>query len=248
VRVRDVIPAVGALSLVPVTLAQLGIPTDVFWDARTPALLAAVAVSAAASASGLGGAILVERNAPAISRFDDEVHFRLTSLVASIAAGAGVSHEECSAHGFFIKGTRRKARLVNAGRVRTRSSPSMNAPQWRVGKGVIGRSAATGDYVQVRWGTLSSSAIQQGRQRWKGLSSSDRWGLNWGELHHTHDYELICAAPIFDRGGKLIGVVSFDGPEHLHVRAGYLRDDLRSAARSLSDLWPPPKGWWISHA
>jgi hypothetical protein len=246
-RARDLAAPANGIATASIALAQLGIPDAYFWTHMQPGLIGSVAVLAVTSLGGLGNSITTHVNAEKIASFRAHVEASLTALTLAAGEAGSVDFCEVGAHAFLAKRKGPGARLANIGGVRVNGYPIMHNPRWKSGKGIVGLSFKSGSFVPIDWGAWSSRRIREGRAAWDEMSKEQRYGLNWGELQLSRDYQAIMAHPIHNSLGVAVGVVAIDGPVGLLNDPGTMETLLSSAAANIAGVCPPPTGWWSTH-
>ncbi len=228
------------------TSAQLNLPRKDFWDHK--ALWAAIAVVAYVTVHDLLVAALPSLQAKAVREYEQNIRATLSAGLCEVVNKFGVPWEEVGVHAFLIRGLPRFRRLVNVGGIRLGAKPSMTAPVWRPGKGVIGVSWDDDRIVAVNWNTFFRTHNSAGKTRWKSLDPKDRYGLTWGEFQLTSDYRTIVASPIYcqrGRSGKRMGCVAIDAPlTSAQANDPAMAQILRDVARMIELAGDPPQTWW----
>jgi hypothetical protein len=90
----------------------------------------------------------------------------------------------------------------------------MTNPRWRPGKGLVGVAVERANLVWADWADFFRNGHAGGPAGWRRRDARQRYGLSWGELQATEDYQGIAAFPVFQlaRDGKVVGGVAVDGP------------------------------------
>lgn len=239
--------AVAVVATLAVTLAQLNLPRD-FWPRQDLLLYASVFVlTLIGLREGMESATRLSQSAQ-VRDYERNVRAVLGTGLSLIVAETGCSWDSVGVHVFRSRHRWRLRLLVNVGGVRLGSKPAMIWPRWRPGKGVIGKSWSNGSHVAVDWRSFYAASNATGRDVWRGLPASDRYGLSWGELQLTSDYVSIAARPIFRPDGQQIGCVVIDAPvPYADLMKPKVQEIMRDIATSVYQLGTPPSAWWKYH-
>lgn len=250
-RLRPIAAVMDGLVMVPITLAQLGIPDPTVWAGLKPGLGGAVGLAALISISGARDSVIAFKFRTEIAQFKNSVNVRLAGLADAVSRTSGTDVIKLGTHLFVAKPTSLparppRARLYCAGTFRMSERPSMFNPTWVSGKGVVGRSFETGTFLAADWGGWAAQMLQTGPAQWKQMDRRDRFAMNWGELEQSSGYDSIFAHPFFDSSGRVAGVITVDGPD-LTGDSDEVRALMRSASARMTEIYPPPLGWWVAN-
>lgn len=236
---------VGAAAVSAVTLAQLGLPSPTFWQGRSVLLYLAVGVlvllALEESASSIAGLAQLRK----LRLYEQDMRVVLSASLTLLTDRFKVPWDRVGSHAFWIRGFWRFRQLVNVGGLRIGAEPAMAKPRWKPGKGVVGAAFERRTVVAIDWAAVFSAAELAGASSWDSATVGARFGLSWGELMRTRAYGCIAACPVFDRGGRIVGVVAIDAPlSSAELGSQDLRSILWTLAEAVDELGPPPRTWW----
>lgn len=231
-----------------ITLAQLNMPSASFWSKWQLSLYLALLALASVTAYELIRVALPSIQAARVQKYEQNLRADLIAGLREVREKFdGTPWEDIGIHAFLIRGSWPLERLVSIGCVRLSATPFMIRPDWRRGKGVIGRAWQDRSFVAVNWRRFYGISARAGRKAWGRRTHRSRYGLSWNELQLTAGYRGIVALPIFDRAakGRVIGCVAIDGPFALNdLRSEAIRDILERLSISVYLLGEPPRAWW----
>jgi hypothetical protein len=225
-------------------MAQLGLPNDTFWKHEQPLVYACVILLAVVGIEEMIRRLAQTSTESRVSQYESDIHVILSVGLCQTAQKLSIQWDQIGVHAFLARGPRWRRRLVNIGGLRIGSRPTMSGPDWRRGKGVVGRAWEEQKPVKEEWQTYAEAHLSDGKAAWSQKPAVERYGLSWGELYLTREYVGIAAAPIFHKNGSVIGCVAIDGPiTGPALRSAELEQILRDVARSINKLGRPPALW-----
>ena len=227
------------------SLAQLALPNATIYahnHALSYVAVGAVALLGLSEGTSLAAGRLQQGQ---VADYEEHLKARLVATLLTTRDVTGLSESQIGVHVFMTR-RRRSRRLHRVGGLRISAKPSLHRPKWKIGKGIVGRAAATNQYEGVDWQALVGYQIPRGAALWRELDQKTRYGMNWGELNRSEEYERIAARPVYGRSGNLIGAVVVDsGTPYLGMES-LLDPILRLAAREFGTLGRPPFSWWTT--
>jgi hypothetical protein len=251
--VRVLAAVTVALATVVVTTAQLNLPSKEFWQN-------AVAVRAQWAGVGVLAVFVVVTElrqigqlagAARVRTYDLDLWAALSQVLCAVVERTEARWDEVEVSFYRRRpGLLPWRPLVRVASLRLGAASAHAAPSWPSGVGVVGAAYASGEALMVNWERFRHEAVQEGKTAWDKRETSQRYGMNWGQLVSGGARDRwVLAAPTFHRGsGGAMGCVLLSGglkADNMTVEG--LRPVLEDLATALDRLGPPPRGWWAFH-
>jgi hypothetical protein len=104
-----------------------------------------------------------------------------------------------------------------------RISSDMSDVRWSFGRGVVGKCWAEQENVVIDWSEVSQNLAAEiehiganssiaAEKAWRKISKENRWGLTYRQYRDSQAYKRIASYPVKNPQGRMIGVLSIDGP------------------------------------
>jgi hypothetical protein len=240
-----VLAAAGAV----ITLAQLNLPSRVFWEKQAGLQWASVAVVASFILFDAIRSVSYAVTAARIREYHENLRAIVAATIAEVVDATGAPWDEVAVHLYRQRGLGplRRLRLVIA----AQAGVDVDSGQRRIrpGKSPVGVAFFEQVVIVEEWAEFVRIASDQGPAAWSHRTERQRYGLNWGQLRRSAAAAPggVVASPTFDVDGRPDGCIVISGP----LKATDLIDDemrrtLDDVAGSLDRVGPPPRGWWAA--
>lgn len=234
-----------ALAAGAVTLAQLNLPDEAFWDAHIPELWISAGVLVLFTAVDAVWAFSAWAQAGKIRDYDRKVRGTVNWVLVQVIEATGAPWQEVEAHYYRVRGFGwwRRLRPIVASRAGVEIvKPATHRP----GSGLVGYAYSTRSFLTIRWQEFVELALDEGPEKWETRPAAQRYGLAFGQLQRTRPGELAIASPTCRPDGKPDGCLLISG--NLKVEDDQtrrkVRETLGSFSGAMDDIGRPPAGWW----
>lgn len=239
-----VMPAAGAI----VTAAQLNLPSAEFWEKQLFLQWVGVVGLTLFAFYDAGRSIYQAAQAARIREYDNDLRASLSVLISMATEITGAPWDELTVRYYRLRGHLFGRRLELVAAVCAGANIVEADRSIRPGFGVVGTAFSRKVVLAEEWAHFVQAATELGPDAWDGRSSSERYGLSWGQLRRSAQLDGVVASPTFAPSGKPDGCLSLSGPLKLvDLEGRELRRTLDELAAALDQLGPPPMGWWGAH-
>lgn len=246
-QLRAVRATAAFASVAAVTLAQLNLPSELFWNEQQGWLYSAVGTLAAIASydavKSIGDAIQLDK----IRKYDRELRAALSTGVLQTVNAFSLPWDEIAVYRYEPRGYWRWRKLHRVSAVRAGAAPALRGERWRVGAGIVGTAFAEEVVVADEWRLFVAAAMAQTPSGWAARPAAARYNLSWGELMRAERYDGIVASPTFGINGKPDGCIAICGPLKMSdLVSAEMQAILARLAGQMDLIGPAPRGWWSS--
>jgi hypothetical protein len=240
--------AIAAVAGSVVTLAQLNLPSEQFWERIVAMQWAAVVAAALLLCYDAVRSVNQVARYGRTREYDNNLRAAMSATVAMIVNTFGTPWDELTVQYYRARRFLWWRRLVRVGGIRAGASSEDLQRGVRPSFGLVGAAYSELVIIAEQWQDFVRNATKQGPEAWAGRNARDRYGLSWGQLRRLPRPEGVVASPTFDFKGRPDGCVQVAGPLKLaDLTSDAMRQVLDDLATVLDRLGPPPAGWWGTH-